>query len=355
MNPRSSNPTLVWSATCGIICILLSVGCAGRSSDQALSQPFELCDRLGVSDNLAFGAVTTNMDVNVAVGTEGLIATSNDGTTWTVVDSSTTLPISDVTWDGDTFVAIASRNPTSYMGQWHCWESESLVSKDGFNWETFSLPIAGELQAVRQANGITILGGRSKNGGAIWLSRNGRTEWVITEFSFLTTIVDILWTGREFVAVGNGPEWKAYVLTSIDGLNWNHTQVSAVGWLGGIVKSASGIYAVGAHENDPGVFYSRDDREWTRLAASSAGWLSGVAANGSDTIAVGRNGLAVKANGENLQVRTVGTDADLYDIEWTGKAFVAVGGVPNFDRPTIVTSANGDTWATVTLQASTGP
>ena len=126
---------------------------------------------------------------------EGGVYRSDDGETWLLVYES------DFRWtsiatDGVSLVVVG--------------DAKAAVSDDGQAFTEASLPDELRLQSVAVgAPGSVAVG----DGGVRWFSVNG-VDWVETATGG-DKLVDVVWAGTQFIAVGEGTSW-----TSDDGQSW---------------------------------------------------------------------------------------------------------------------------------------
>jgi photosystem II stability/assembly factor-like uncharacterized protein len=167
------------------------------------------------------------------------------------------------------------------------------------------------------------------------------------------TLLDILWTGDQFIAVGNHA-----VLSSPDCLSWTERRNIATTdpyELEGVAYSGSILVAVDSRGGQ--VFTSTDRGEsWTRSVGPEGGrefWE--ITWSGSRFVAVGgvshsepasiTTMVATSADGLEWSYYDLGIEGELFDVAWTGSQLVAVGGeTMPVAGATVVTSPDGETW-----------
>lgn len=134
----------------------------------------------------------------VAVGAEGRAYVSPDGVTWTSHQAAGEMLLS-IVWTGHQLVALGASGVAV---------SDSI----GSSW-TFRT-IASALSSVTSGKGIQVAVGAagilSSSDGITWTPRHSGTGEGLSE---------VIWTGNEFVVVGNGGG-GGIVLTSPDGIAW---------------------------------------------------------------------------------------------------------------------------------------
>ncbi len=235
----------------------------------------------------------------VAVGNGGAIVTSTDGTTWSLASSApTTDDLFDVTWNGTQFIAVGGMQNVS---------TTILTSADGDIWTTpATLPsLSQPLYAVASSSTNTLVAvGRA--GQIAMVSGDGGNTWSQVTITTAASwdLLDILWTGSQFVAVGIAGTVK----TSPDGLTWTD------------------------HSTGMNLIYK------------------GVAYSGSKYVAVGNSYASISTNAATWTQESVVFPADITSVVWTGNRFVAVGVYTmGTNVGYIVSSVDGTTWAAVTV------
>jgi len=162
----------------------------------------------------------------------------------------------------------------------------------------------------------------------------------------------VIWTGAQFVAVGDG----GAILVSPDGSTWTVEHSRTTNTLLNVAWSGSRLVAVG----QPGTLItSTDGTTWTAsaLPVSSTTWLYGIAWSGTKFVAVGydSNGTIttvtlVSSDGLNWTVGSSGQPYMLFSVIWNGRQFVAAGGASQSSAaPAVLRSADGQTWSADTV------
>ncbi len=271
----------------------------------------------------------------VAVGSNGTILYSTNGTNWTKITSGTSLYLDRVTWSGSQFVAV---------GQ----DGIILTSPDGSTWTHQTSDTNQFLWGVAWSGTRFAAVGLN---GVITSSPNGVT-WTRTSSATTDNINSVAWSGTEFAAVGDGgtvltsPTGSAWTLES-SGTTTNLNGVAALGTTQGLQFVAVGNG--GTIITSPIV----SSPTWTTQTSGISNSLYGIASNwfpkqplpGSPLyVAVGVGGTIITStDGVNWATPAPpgsGTTNTLNGIAWSGTEFVAVG-----DSGTIITSSdNGATW-----------
>ena len=220
----------------------------------------------------------------VAVGENGTILASPDGSDWAIRTSNTTSTLASVAWHDSQFVAAGE-------------DGTVLTSADGVAWTKRSPGTNAFLNGLA-GNGAELVA--VGDGGAILTSVDAVT-WTARNSATTDNLHAVAWNGSLFVAVGGSPDdfSSAIVLTSPDGITWT--------------------------PRDP----------------KSARCLFGLAWNGAQWMAVGASGAQLtSADGLNWKLGSTGSGVTQRGLSWNGTTFIAVG-----QFGTILTSTDGTMWA----------
>lgn len=279
--------------------------------------------------------------VYVIVGSKGMVLTSGDGLTWIPRQSGTDRNLSSVIWGKEQFVSVGD-------------EGTLLVSSDGVTWEKVNSNINSYFYKVRWEDNLYIAMGS----GTVLASEdgNGWTKKEVPLFQlnnaaddkFLYGIEDMLWDGKQYIAVGDGnfiltskmlDQWDVRVPSSrgtgmFCSVEWNGSRYVAVGDHLAMSTSLDGHQwiAGGLKIND---IENVDD--YYTLCLNSIAW-------GQDKfIAVGQKGLILESkDGLEWSVLSSHTIAGLNQVLWDGRQFIAVG-----DNDTVVRSTDGAKWVEI--------
>ncbi|QJE96355.1 hypothetical protein [Luteolibacter luteus] len=296
-----------------------------------------------------------------AFGGAGVLCGSPDGLAWT-----TSVPdwISDVVWNGTSYVAVAQGSGNS------AWSYVS--SPDALQWSRYPIGLTSYLTGICWTGTLHVACG---TGGTIVTSPDG-VNWTPRDSGTAQWIQAVIWNGSQLVAVGKA----GTLLYSPDGITWNKGATSgsnpdfedvawaggrymAVGYGGGSATSTDGI----TWQSSYGIFGTSRTVEWvgTRFLAGGEGLFSttglpqwtmatttGLPAAVYDLEPGGSLLLAATTGGVyRLQETTAGrwnTITKVYPSPWldnlthNGSEFVGVG-----SSGTIVLSRDGSSWQTV--------
>lgn len=176
----------------------------------------------------------SGLNLYVAVGENGNIMTSPNGSTWTLRTSGTTQFLSGIVWTGTQLVVSGGA---------------ILTSPDGVTWTVRVATVAGGGTLSLAWNGSLLV---NVGGTTIQTSPNGIT-WTARTNPSGADLYSVIWNGVAFVAVGGA----GAVLTSPDGITWTARTSGASGEnFQGL--AASGTLVVGS-TNAGNAYISRDN------------------------------------------------------------------------------------------------
>ncbi len=243
----------------------------------------------------------------IAVGDFGTLATSDDGTAWTLEVPPPTLT------------------------------------------NTVFLGVGGNEQALLAVG----------SQGALALSRSGFRDVVYTNSSAVVVTQAVATLGVLWEAVTSGTaqdlqgvcyaqgQWvvtggEGTILTSRDGATWSAAASSTSAFLSSVLAWPGGWVAVG----DLGtVLTSRDGLSWERVDSGSTNWLYRVRYLQERLIAVGQNGtILVSTNGTQWGTSAPPTTRWLNDLAWFDGRFWTVG-----TKGTLLSSSDAESWRTEML------
>jgi len=184
------------------VVVYLSFFCLFRQCSRGNEAEFvyytqQLCEGNAVYD------IAYNGDYYVAVGGNengGVIVISRDRTNWQVISAEKAL--SGVVWGNELFIAVGK-------------DGFVLTSVDGSSWDKKQIESGIALYDIIWNNQLFVAVGE----GCIYTSTNGQ-QWTKVYEDSESIIKKVHWNGKQFVAVGNK------VIVSTDGSNWNSTDTS---------------------------------------------------------------------------------------------------------------------------------
>lgn len=300
----------------------------------------------GTNDLLGIAASGT---VAVAVGKNGAVEYSANGTTWNAATSGVTQQLNDVVYAGSQFIAIG------YAGT-------IVTSPDGLTWTTRTSGSTSILYGVAYSGSQYVIVGA---GGVVLTSPDGVT-WTKPATSGLpiAAIHGIAWSGTTFVAAGDpsgGGSNTTIAYTSTNGVSWT-AHPSAMLNDPAVRVAAPGdgkLYLLGSSGS---LQQSSDGASWALVLApggrgapgqGQSNALSSIAYNGSLWVAGGGWGsIFTSPDAVTWTSRRAAPCCDnITGIEWgAGLAtpvFAAVGGGGTSTNMYILTSPDGITWTKV--------
>lgn len=258
----------------------------------------------GVSVDLS--SIAAGRGTFVAVGQDGTIVTSGDGTSWTKQLSQTDVDLWHVIFNGEKFIAVGGD-----------WESGgvALTSSDGATWTGVESPSNYMFNSVAYGSGTLVASGQVRSdhsSPALFTSVVSPTSsavggWTQRQgphfYDSLTT------TEGRIMVVG---DWS--VGTSTDGVAWTQMTYPASRGGRGIASSGASFVIVGEFGT---VYRSLDGTEWTEHSTGGRDGLSGVAFGDAHFVAVGSNGAIVSSlDGSTWSTEVAGTTRHLQDVTY---------------------------------------
>jgi len=260
----------------------------------------------------------------VCTGIGGVIVTSPDGKLWTKQDTKTTVDLLGLVWTGKQLVACGANGTF-------------LISADGLNW-TKNIVAGGTPRYTDIVwDGTKFVA--VAHMAPIIKSYDGK-DWTGCETPVYKNFETIAWGGNRFVVAGGDT-----ILTSSDGINWEvapyiTSETQCAVWAGN--QFVLGEYC-------GRIYTSPDGLAWTYRGKSLGGYGSGAyyraitwgkdrfVVVSTDTSYVSFDAIHWEKyyTGRTIQIE------QLWDITWTGKQFIAVGGL---GWPVILGSADGMKW-----------
>jgi hypothetical protein len=229
--------------------------------------------RTGVGN---YNGMTYGNGLFVAVGASGSLQTSPDGVTWTSRTSNFGFSaINSVAFGNGTFVAVGQAGKIA-------------TSTNGTSWTLQTSPIGSEIFSVGFGNGLFVFGAGNGN---LYTSSNNGVSWTSRSSTFGTSQIYGVTYGNNLYVIGGTQDKLA---TSPDGVTWTSRTSSFTGSFG-ITSVAYGANAYVAVGGAGALATSPDGINWTQ-------GTSGLGAGSLDTVTFG-NGLFL-AGGINNRLST---------------------------------------------------
>jgi formylglycine-generating enzyme required for sulfatase activity len=276
----------------------VAVGNQGKVAISANGSDWEIVDSFVPED---LNAIVWTGSQYLAVGNSGVILSSQNARQWQQRFSRTTHNLQTVVWDGLRFVAAGNG-------------SVIIVSDDGVSWNRVASSGLTVFNGIASNGEILVMVGsggsiRTSTNGISWFSRNADT-WRAFE--------DVIWDGQQFIAVGGG----GMVATSEDGITWAIESVGLNHGLRKIRQSGEGYVMISFQQE---IWESADATTWSVIVGEESGvGYHGVAFGGGTGMIVGRGTMLLKANGESWTSGREGPALWLRDIASSEVRMVAV-------------------------------
>lgn len=374
-----------------LLLILLSISLIWTGLPQSIAlsstaEPVWSKSMQSISESLK--SVTYGNGVYVAVGENGMIATSKDGVAWEWKDSGTWQELTEVVWNGKIFVAVGRAGVvvTSTDGQkwvkrdsttnddFECiaWNGSFFLavsfypykSVDGITWESTDIDL-NSFQILPSYATSLIWDGKQfllfGNGQSSVIASKDGAKWELKCKTINGTLYDAAWNGKTYVAVGsygkfatssNGTAWTERNLEDIKTLNvselgndrvtlnriiWNGKEFIAAGYSGSYYDKKSVILS------------SPDGINWKNMPVDASDYLYGLYYDARGAIAVGSYGCILRYDAQSgWQSVASYNPLNLKSVAYDGKKYIAVTG-----EGKILKSDTGVRWTEINLWPDT--
>jgi hypothetical protein len=259
------------------------------------------------------------------VGSNGLIASAHQLTSWSVEHTPIVHNLRGIAWTGTRWVAVGDVGSILYR-------------QDGSWMAVPNLPNSG-LRGITARPGLLAAAG---SGGVLLTSTDGGLSWRTAD----SGTTGLLWGG---VRVGSALLFSGQnstIITSRDGVAWSPITTSPLSTgnpiaprplLWQLAASGAEIVAVG---DFGAILEGTLARGLHGIHSPTDEILRGVTVAGGRWVAVGSGGTTLfSGDGRRWSSERSPTTVDLRGVAWTGRRFVAVG-----DQSTVISSADGRHW-----------
>ena len=255
----------------------------------------------------------------------GRIATSTNGTTWSLKNSGTTSAINRLTYGNGVYVAVGAGGLV-------------LTSTDATTWTSRTSGTASALNAVTYGNGLYVYGGA----GGVLASSTDAITWT-ARTSGTVSIINTLAYGNgkyAFGAAGGG------LSTSTDAITWTArtsgtaTAINAISYQ--LVSSAD-LWVYGSNGTTAlNLRTSTDAITWTARTFGETATIRGLTYGNNILVAGTQAGtIRTSTDGITWTLRTSGTTSSIQDLTYgSGGGFVSA-----ISLGSMSTSTDGTTWA----------
>lgn len=212
-------------------------------------------------DHVAYGNgsfVVAGTGNNPALGNANTLLSSANGNSWVSRGSGVFYGLGFV---NDRFIAVGH-------------DGTILTSTDGSTWKDVSLPGIGSLYGVAYGNCRYVITGTTNNGVAL-VSYNGKNWKAVTvsdsqlaPFGFYR----VAFGNGIFVTVGNGYDsnWHPIVFTSTDGETWAKRNPPSGAMSLQNIAFGNGLFVAGGG----GIYVSTDGNTWSQVSTASVGSIT---------------------------------------------------------------------------------
>jgi hypothetical protein len=307
----------------------------------------------GVSANaIAYGG-----GLYVMGGSNGNIATSTDGVTWTPRPSATTSTIYTLAYGASKFVAAGQLGVMETSTNGIAWTTQNsgtvtqinkvaylnsalflaggqgflATSTDAVTWtsRTLTTPATTTINTITFGASVYLYAGSSGN---VATSTDAIT-WTARTFGTVSTINAVTFGNSIFVAVGVAGALK----TSTDGITWTVRTSNTTSALNSVVWDGALFHAVGTNTH----LTSTDGITWIKNFPGLNDTDSVQAAIYTDKFVIGyfNGGIQTSTDGITWTTRTSNSPNNIYDFAYSGSLYVYAAGIGLMG-----TSTDGITW-----------
>ncbi|MCM3633323.1 copper amine oxidase N-terminal domain-containing protein [Paenibacillus camelliae] len=232
----------------------------------------------------------------VAVGPYGSIMTSKNGRNWKATSKFNNYQLTTIAYDGSNYYMFGSNTEYEKNAAWS--SSELFVSKDALTWEK-------------------------------------------ADFNPGESIHYLLWTGKQFIAVG-----QKHVYTSSDGQKWTERLTLTDNYGNHYLHYENSTYFIYGFEHNK-VYTSKDGVKWTTKSLDTKASIQDFVWAKDRYIGVG-NGLFTSKDGISWTKQSQSpSEANLNYLYYDGKQFIAFGLIYNnggVGKQVSYTSKDGVNW-----------
>lgn len=276
-----------------------------------------------------FESVSYGCSLFVAVSSEGahgsLIFSSQDGITWTMLNSETNpSTINSVASTNSRIVAVRS-------------SGNLLTSSDGTSWSLLNSGSTNHLRGVAIGNSQFVTVG---DNGTILTSPDGLI-WTIRVSGVSRGLYSVCYSNNQFVAVGS----NGTILTSPDGTTWSQRTSGNTNDFFSVCFGENKFVAVGYSGT---ILYSLDGISWSKDSSGTTVALKSVAYGDSQFIAVGLNDTLLSSH-DGIQWSKITQGNGLHfsagsSVCYGNHSFVIVG-----QKILVLSNNDGITWKSINL------
>lgn len=333
--PRKKMPGRIVAAM--MFCVTLAGMCLGQSNWECVNPPPQ--GRYTLT-SVAFGNGKF-----VAVGVNGIIVSSTDGTTWELKSQGLQYPlyyIGYVTFQNHLFIAVGHEK-SNYSSK------TILVSPDGNTWSVHSLSLDDQIKSIAYGNNVFVA---VSSYGTVLTSPDGAT-WSkqFKDTTYPQYYNSVTFGNNQFVALCSNNNGQSKIRRSSDGISWSMDTCPY--YFNSIFFDGNQFVAMGSSTT---MYYSSDGTTWTEKAwekdSSFVTVYSITYATYADhqRIAIGNYSVYSPYTGYHEDIIMTSSDGikwshwktldHLYSATFGNNVFVAV-----IDNGGIITSPDGVSWS----------
>lgn len=263
--------------------------------------------------------VSANDSKIIVGGGSGTLLVSYNGNSWAVIPSPTTgLTILDVSFANGLFMLSGM-------------DSSLMTSTDCLEWEARYSKISSDWYNIEYLNDKYFCFGSD----CLSMYSTNATDWEYQYIGKIKTLYDIIYVNNQFVAVGD----SGTIVVSTNGEDWTKRNIEGNFRICGITYGLNRYVAVGESGN---LLYSSDNVTWAVKDICDDN-LNDIYYSNGRFVAVGNNGTIISSvDGNNWDSEISPTTFNLNAVYGYGSGFVAVG-----DIGVIVYSTDGITWTAI--------
>jgi len=258
--------------------------------------------------------VVWNGNQFLAIGNDGSLLYSSDGTNWTKSSTEIDNSLVDVIWTGKDYLGLAFDYGNDIDDS-----IQSIIYKsvDGINWREYSKIDDDSPEKLFFINGIYYLLGYD---GEI-LKSSDAIHWIEVDSGTEEYLNSLAWNGRQYVCVGD----YGTVITSTDGVKWakqtpiTEVDLECIVWNGIKFVAVSDIVAS-----------SNDGVNWSVISEFTNSdeylWFSDILWDGSRFVLLDEYGVVLTSE-DAMEFTQVSADSLTYpySLAWNGERYVMVG------------------------------
>ncbi|MGO4347576.1 hypothetical protein AB4Z45_18980, partial [Paenibacillus sp. MCAF9] len=280
--------------------------------------------------------------VYVAVGSNGLIATSSDAAKWTTRSTNSTQNLNEVDYGNNVYVAAGAGGTILYSTDAVTWNTAAsntsnqlfsvkflngsfwavgasgiiLKSSDGQSWTSIASGISNDLYNISYGNSKYVLGDAN---GKIYYSATGNpSTWSGGQqlnSTYYSSINFIGFLNNHFYAFDSSPILASY--RSSDAITWTSTPLA---WQAFAGAYGNGVYVLYSNANT--AFTSTDGVSWTERTTNYGNTMQAITFGNGKFVAAGNSG-SIMYSLDGIEWTTV--TPNITDTVYNNGLYVAVG------------------------------